>query len=330
MKRLDHYWYSQNPVAWTLLPLSWLFCAVSMLRRFIYRNGLAASYALPVPLIIIGNISVGGTGKTPLLIGLCDYLARQGLKPGVISRGYGATVNGERTVAENDNAQTCGDEPLLIKQRTACPVVIGKDRVAAARKLLAEFDCDVILSDDGMQHYRLQRDVEIAVVDSGRKFGNGFCLPAGPLREPRSRLRKVDMVVQHGGSDDNYHFTLRFEPAVNLLTGEKRKLESFESTRVHAVAGIGHPARFFNQLRRQGLDVLEHPYPDHHLYTPGDIDFADDLPILMTEKDAVKCKHLIAAVVPDNSRANVWSVPVSADIADQVRIDLIKLIKQRR
>lgn len=330
MKRLDHYWYSQNPVAWTLLPLSWLFCAVSMLRRFVYCKGLAASYGLPVPLIIIGNISVGGTGKTPLLIGLCKYLAGQGLKPGVISRGYGAAVNGEHTVADHDNAQTSGDEPLLIKQRTGCPVVIGKNRVAVARKLLAENDCDVILSDDGMQHYRLQRDVEIAVVDSGRKFGNGFCLPAGPLREPRSRLRKVDMVVQHGDSDDKYHFTLRLEPAVNLVTGEKRKLESFASIKVHAVAGIGHPARFFNQLRRQGLDVLEHPYPDHHQYTPGDIEFADDLPILMTEKDVVKCKHWVEAVVPDGRLANVWSIPVSADIADQVGIDLMELIKQHR
>lgn len=330
MKRLDHYWYSQNPLAWSLLPLSWLFCAVSMLRRFIYLKGLAASHALPVPVIIIGNISVGGTGKTPLLIGLCEYIARQGLKPGVISRGYGAAVNGEHTVAEDDNPRVCGDEPLLIRQRTGCPVVIGKNRVAAARKLLVEHDCDVILSDDGMQHYRLQRDVEIAVVDSGRRFGNGFCLPAGPLREPRSRLGRVDMVVQHGDSDDQYHFTLRFEPAVNLLTGEKRKLETFPSMKVHAVAGIGHPARFFNQLRRQGLEVLEHPHPDHHQYTTGDIDFDDDLPILMTEKDAVKCKHLIAAVAHNDSQADVWSVPVSADIAEQIGIDLMELIKRHR
>jgi len=328
MKRLDHYWYSQNPVAWVLLPLSWLFCAVAMLRRLIYVNGLLPCHAMSVPVIIVGNISVGGTGKTPLLIALCEYLIRQGHKPGVVSRGYGATISGEYSVAVNDDATTCGDEPVLIKQRTGCPVIIGRDRVAAARKLLVENDCDVVLSDDGMQHYRLKRDIEIAVVDMLRKFGNGFCLPAGPLREPVSRLCKVNMIVHHGDTDDKYHFMLEFGEAVNLLTGESRKLESFTTGRVHAVAGIGHPERFFNQLRSRGLEIIEHAYPDHHAYTASDIDYADNSPILMTEKDAVKCKRLQPVMKSGGTQKNIWAVPVSAKISDQLGLDLIELIKQ--
>jgi tetraacyldisaccharide 4'-kinase len=328
MKRLDHYWYSQNPIAWLLLPLSWLFCAVSVLRRFIYSTGLLPGYAMSVPVIIVGNISVGGTGKTPLLIGLCELLNQHGLKPGVVSRGYGASISGEYSVAANDDAATCGDEPLLIKQRTGCPVIIGRDRVAAAKKLLAENDCDIILSDDGMQHYRLKRDIEIAVVDTQRKFGNGFCLPAGPLREPESRLRSVNMVVQHGNNDDKYHFSLEFGEAYNLVTGERRKLESFKTGLVHAVAGIGHPARFFNQLRAQGLKLTEHAFPDHHVYTTSDIDYADNSLILMTEKDAVKYKRLQPTMNSGGVTENTWAVPVSAIISDQLGYDLIELIKQ--
>ena len=328
MIKLDHYWYSQNPLAWALLPLSWIFCSVSILRRFIYLNGLLPGYTAPVPVIIVGNITVGGSGKTPLLIGLCEYLALQGHKPGVVSRGYGAAVRGEYSVSENDDAATCGDEPLLIQQRTACPVIIGKDRVAATKKLLAENDCDVILSDDGMQHYRLKRDVEIAVVDTQRKFGNGFCIPAGPLREPESRLRNVDMVVHHGNSDDKYHFSLEFEEAVNLVTGARRKLESFSAGLVHAIAGIGYPGRFFDQLRGQGLEVIEHAFPDHHDYSSSDIDFTDGLPILMTEKDAVKCKRLLLATKSAASNEDFWAVPVNAVMSDQIGFDLVELIKQ--
>jgi tetraacyldisaccharide 4'-kinase len=330
MNRLDHYWYSRNPVAWMLLPASWLFCTVSILRRFMYVNGLLTGHTMPVPVVIIGNISVGGTGKTPLLITLCEYLTQQGFKPGVVSRGYGAAMSGEHPVEVSDDAAACGDEPVLIKQRTGCPVVIGSDRVAAAKKLLAENDCDVILSDDGMQHYRLKRDIEIAVVDSARKFGNGFCLPAGPLREPVSRLRKVNMIVHHGDTDDRYHFSLEFGEAVNLFTGEKKNLDLFISGTVHAVAGIGHPGRFFNQLRSMGLEVVEHAFPDHHAYKPGDIDFADNFPILMTEKDAVKCKRLQPIMKTGDTVENVWVVPVSAKITDQLGSDLIELIRQNQ
>lgn len=328
MKTLDQYWYSQNPLAWLLLPLSWLFCSIALLRRFFYKRSLISSYRMSVPVIVVGNISVGGTGKTPLLIGLCEYLLQQGFKPGVVSRGYGASISGEHAVAATDSAAVCGDEPLLIHQRTACPVVIGSNRVAAANRLLAENDCDLVLSDDGLQHYRLQRDIEIAVVDSQRKFGNGFCLPAGPLREPRTRLRSVDMVVHHGRGNERYRFSLRAHEAVNLQSGERRKLASFAEQPVHALAGIGYPQRFFAQLRAHGLQPVEHAFPDHHAYTSGDIDFADELPILMTEKDAVKCRQLLPAAA-DSEDGNIWAVPVDTELSASLGSDLVDLIRQR-
>ena len=330
MKRLDHYWYSHNTVAWLLLPLSWLFCTVAVLRRYLYAARLLRSFAVPVPVMIVGNISVGGTGKTPLLIALCEHLARHGYRPGVVSRGYGAAVDGEHLLTADDDARACGDEPVLIRQRTGCPVAIGRDRVAAANRLLADSDCDVILSDDGMQHYRLRRTIEIAVVDVERRFGNGFCLPAGPLREPVSRLNTVDMVVYHGRTDDKYRFTLESGEAVNLDTSERRKLETFTAEEVHGVAGIGHPERFFNQLRSAGLQVTGHAFPDHHVYSPGDIEFADGKPVLMTEKDAVKC---IALRQPSRSAGinrNIWAVPVSAKVSDQLAADLLALLGHNR
>jgi tetraacyldisaccharide 4'-kinase len=329
MKNLDQYWYSANPVAWALLPLSWLFCSVAVLRRFLYLKGFLRRHAVPVPVIIVGNISVGGTGKTPLLIGLCDYLGRHGLKPGVVSRGYGADVSGTYSVSASDSAEHCGDEPLLIRQRTGCPVVIGKDRVAAATKLLAENDCDLILSDDGMQHYRMRRNIEIAVVDAERRFGNGFCLPAGPLREPVSRLGSVDMVVYHGDTDENYHFYLEFGEALNLVSAELRDTDSFATGPVHAVAGIGYPKRFFNQLRSMGLDLIEHAFPDHHQFSASDIDFADGLPILMTEKDAVKFTSQPVSKFGDLLK-NAWSVPVRAQLSDRLGPDLLLLTEQAR
>ena len=330
MRRLDYYWYSQNPVAWVLLPLSWLFCAVAMLRRMLYQKRLLPRYPVPVPLVIVGNITVGGTGKTPLLIGLCNYLEKQGYRPGVISRGYGASVSGEYALSPQDDAATVGDEPLLIRQRTGCPVVIGRDRVAAARKLLAASDCDVVLSDDGLQHYRLDRDIEIAVIDARRQFGNGYCLPAGPLREPVSRLNNVAMVVHHGDASQCYNFTLAFAEAINIESNEHRPLASFSNRAVHAVAGIGDPGRFFSQLRAAGLSVIEHAFPDHHAYTAGDIEFEDALPILMTEKDAVKCRRLLTGEQAAGSNHGLWAVPVDAMLSERLGPDLVALIERNR
>ena len=318
MKRLDHYWYSQNPVAWLLLPLSWLFCVVAILRRQLYRIGILRQHSLPVPVIVIGNISVGGTGKTPLIIALSQLLARQGFKAGVISRGYGSNISGVHKVSANDDAAVCGDEPLLIKIRTGLPVVIGSDRVAAAEYLLDHYDCDVLLSDDGMQHYRMQRDVEIAVVDSTRMHGNGFCIPAGPLREPVSRLQQVDMVVFHGDDTEAYHFILKIDQCKDLVSGIEKPLTAFEGIKVHAVAGIGHPQRFFSQLKARGIEIIEHPFPDHHIYSATDFEFDDGLAVLMTEKDAVKCVGL--------ELENAWSVRANASLSSKLKEDIISLV----
>ena len=318
MKRLDHYWYSQNPVAWALLPLSWLFCLVAMLRRQLYLFGVLKQHKLPVPVMVIGNISVGGTGKTPLIIAVSELLSQKGFKPGIISRGYGGDFSGVHSVSENDDATVCGDEPLLIKNRTGLPVVISSDRVAAAEYLLANNACDVLLSDDGMQHYRMQRDAEIAVVDSKRMHGNGFCIPAGPLREPVGRLQQVDMVVHHGDPSRDYHFTLNFDRCTELMSGSKKSLSELAVAPVHAVAGIGHPQRFFEQLRDQGLEVIEHPFPDHHVYSATDFEFDDQLPVLMTEKDAVKCVGL--------KLQDALSVPVSASLSDKLVEDIAGLV----
>lgn len=327
MKSLDAYWYSQNLVAWLLLPVSWVYRALVLLRRWLYRAGLLKSYRISVPLVIVGNISVGGTGKTPLLIALCDLLKKQGINPGIVSRGYGGNFTGQQLVDSNDTPESVGDEPFLIAQRTQCPVAVGKNRVAAIELLLRHHSCDVVLSDDGLQHYQMQRDLEIAVVDVKRQFGNGFCLPAGPLREPVSRLKKVDMVVHHGQTTHDSSFFLEFSDAVNLTTGETRPVTSFQNSPVHAIAGIGRPERFFEQLERAGLTLIKHAFPDHHVYNESDLDFGQDIDtssnkkaLLMTEKDAVKCNAFTA----DNN----WVVPVTAKLSDHLISSFLNKIKQ--
>ena len=330
MNSLDQYWYSRNLLAWLLLPLSWLFCAVAMLRRFLYSSRILPSAAVGAPVVIVGNISVGGTGKTPLLISLCEHLVANGYRPGVISRGYGADISGEHFVSADDDARCCGDEPVLIARRTGRPVVVGRNRVAAAGKLLAESDCNVILSDDGLQHYRLRRNIEIAVVDAEREFGNGFCLPAGPLREPVSRLGSVDMVVYNGSVRGDYHFMLEPANAVNLKTAEQRPLASFAESDVHAVAGIGHPDRFFRQMSKLGLRLETHAFADHHDYSASDVRFEGAAPVLVTEKDAVKISKLLSNSQPGDNNDRYWSVPVNARLSQRLCSDLIKFIEQSR
>lgn len=324
MKRIDAYWYSQNPVAWLLLPVAAFYFLIISIRRFFYRSGVFKSFKLPVPVIIVGNITVGGTGKTPLLVALCELLKSQGYKPGVISRGYGGNVEGERLVNDSDRAELIGDEPCLIHARTACPLVVGQNRVAAAELLLANTDCDIILSDDGLQHYRLQRDIEIAIIDTRRQFGNGFCLPSGPLREPVSRLNSVDIVVDHCAASEECvaenSFCLQFSDAINLKSNQAMSLESLKGKAVHAVAGIGHPQRFFDQLSRAGLEVIEHHYPDHHKYNGDDFVFNDDCEILMTEKDAVKCQGFLSG--------KLWYVPVTAELSNSLCQKLLSKVKQ--
>lgn len=293
MHGLQWHWYRITPLHLLLLPVSLLFRCIVASRRLLFHIGLLSSVKLPVPVIIVGNITVGGTGKTPLTLWLAEQLAADGWHPGIISRGFGGSGSKAQEVLQNSDPATVGDEPVLMAQRKLCPIWIGRDRPAAALALLAAHpECDVILSDDGLQHYRLQRDVEIAVVDGLRRFGNGFLLPAGPLREATSRLREVDAVVVNGGNAAPGEFLMQLEGVhfYNLLNPEiTATAADFQGQSVHAIAGIGHPERFFRHLNKLGLTPKTHHHPDHHPYSAADLAYDDANALLMTEKDAVKC-----------------------------------------
>jgi len=305
MRWIERCWQTRTPTTYLLLPLSWLFCAVVWLRRKAYASGLLPGRRLPVPVIVVGNITVGGVGKTPLVIWLVRLLRKQGFHPGVISRGYGGRADSwPRAVTATSDPLEVGDEPVLIANAANCPIWVGPDRPQAASRLLEQNGCDIIVSDDGLQHYALQRDMEILVLDGVYRLGNGFCLPAGPLRERPGRMQQVDLVLANGAARTG-------ELAMELIPGElialhdpgqRRPLDSIRGQRVHAVAGIGHPGRFFDLLRRSGITVIEHPFPDHHPFTRADLAFDDELPILMTGKDAVKCRRF--------ARVGLWYLEV--------------------
>jgi len=289
---LERQWWRATLASTALLPLSWLYCVLSVVRRGAYRLGWLRAKRVGVPLIVIGNITVGGTGKTPLVAWLVRELTAAGWHPGVISRGYGGQSGSwPQTVKPDTDPAIVGDEPVLLATQTGCPVVVAPDRVAAAGRVIEESGCDVIVSDDGLQHLRLARDIEIAVIDD-RRLGNGRCLPAGPLREPAARMQSVDAVVCNGAARGG-EIPMQIRPCGfrSLLDRTRRApLDAFRGKRVHAAAGIGNPGRFFDLLRRLGCDVVEHVYPDHHRYNENDILFGDSLPVVMTEKDAVKCR----------------------------------------
>lgn len=315
-------WYKDAFLGILLLPLAFVFYDIVRLRRFLYRKGVLNSYQLPVPVIVVGNITIGGTGKTPLVIWLVQQLEQAGFKPGIISRGYGGqSATGPQSVTENSDVNAVGDEAILLAKRARVPLVVGASRVDAAKKLLTEFDCNVVLSDDGLQHYKLQRDIEIAVVDGERRFGNGYCLPAGPLREPVERLSSVDFVVVNGekNADSEVAMQLVGDMAVNLKTGEQKNLHAFRGVTCHALAGIGNPERFFKALEASGLSCITHSFPDHYLFAAKDIDFGDNTPTLMTEKDAVKCAQFAGY--------QHWFLPITAvpeSPFGQQFLDLIK------
>ncbi len=322
MNWLEKRWYSST-TSMLLVPLEWLFRLLVMSRRFAYRLGLLPSYAVPVPVIVVGNISVGGTGKTPLVVWLVSLLQKAGYHPGIVSRGYGGKAERwPQQVRPDSDPVMVGDEPVMLAQRCACPIIAAPDRVAAAKALLSHTNCDLIITDDGLQHYRLKRDVEIVVIDGERRFGNGHCLPAGPLREPQSRLDEVNFVVANGLAGRG-EFAMSLE-ATGLRSLENDGLastfEEFAGQRVHALAGIGNPQRFFQLLRSRGLEVIEHSFPDHHDYQSQDLDFADNLPILMTEKDAVKCRRF--------ANQNMWYVPVTAHLPEPMVLRLLQILKK--
>jgi tetraacyldisaccharide 4'-kinase len=291
---LQRSWYRNfGFVTLLLLPLSIIYCAVSLLRRYLYRINVLQSTRLPVPVIVVGNITVGGTGKTPLVIAITQYLKANGFTPGVISRGYGGRASEwPQPVTAASDPDLVGDETVLIANRCRCPVSAGPDRVAAARALLASHQCDIIISDDGMQHYALTRDIEIAVIDGGRRFGNKLCLPAGPLRELPSRLKSVDLIVANGAARNReYAMELKSYAFQNVTDAAKLKsLSEFEGKLVEAISGIGNNERFFQQLLALGIHINKHPFPDHYRFREKDLMFKGENPVLMTEKDAVKCK----------------------------------------
>ena len=312
MKRLDYYWYSRNLWLLLLTPLSLLFRAVVWLRRLAYRAGILSSHRLAKPVIVVGNLTIGGTGKTPLVAWLADYLRHKGLHPCIVARGYGGRARSwPQQVRPDSNPGIVGDEAVMLAGMTGCPVAVGPDRVAAARQLLEHTDCNVVISDDGLQHYALQRDLEIAVVDGVRRFGTGFMLPAGPLREPLRRLQEVDLVVVNGLAGKG-EYPMRMLIGNAQLLGDRqqqRALAEFRGQSVHAVAGIGNPARFFQALQQYGMLIEAHAFPDHHRFQREDISFGDGRPVLMTEKDAIKCRQFAGD--------NEWVVPVRAEMSKE-------------
>jgi tetraacyldisaccharide 4'-kinase len=320
-------WYERAAPPWWLRPLALTYGALAASRRYLYAKRLRSSARMPVPVIVIGNLSVGGTGKTPLVCWLSARLMERGFRPGVVTRGYGGSLPDMRLVGRSDDPAIVGDEPLLLARRTGAPVAVGRDRPAAAR-LLAHAGCNVVLSDDGLQHYALARDCEIVVIDGERRFGNGWLLPAGPLREAPDRLASADAVVMNGGqapSDGALRMRLDAERVLSVIGNFGKALGEFAGSTVHAVAGIGNPERFFSMLRAHGLDVIAHALPDHAHLQAADIAFGDERAVLMTEKDAVKCAGIAG---PQH-----WYVPVTAsfDAADSDRlVDIVMQAIHRR
>ncbi|HEX3895491.1 MAG TPA: tetraacyldisaccharide 4'-kinase [Rudaea sp.] len=308
-RELQNVWYGDRRPNILLIVLSMLFAAVSALRRNLYSSGFFSRKKLSVPVIVVGNITVGGTGKTPLVIALVEALRERGWKPGVISRGFAGSARGAVRVDENSDAAHVGDEAKLIFKSTHAPVAVSRDRARAGQSLIDAGVVDVIVADDGLQHYRLRRDIEICVIDGQRRFGNGRLLPAGPLRESEQHLPRFDFRVCNGGDARAGEIPMRLRGDMAVALDDRSKsqsLNTFAGRSVHAVAGIGNPDRFFAQLRAAGLDVIEHPFSDHHPFTAPDIEFGDEHPVLMTEKDAVKCRPF--------ARGGTWSVPVRAEV----------------
>lgn len=334
VRLIEKVWFKNHQAKYwlvpLLLPITGLFYLISLVRRLAFRLGLLKSYKVAAPVIVVGNISVGGNGKTPVVIHLVELAKTLGLKPGVISRGYGSQADiYPYLLDEKSTSYQAGDEPLLIYQRCNIPVVIGADRVANAEKLI-EHGCNIVISDDGLQHYRLQRDLELVIIDAKRLFGNGLLLPAGPLREGTWRLKEADLIIYNGNNSDHtkqlvskpLFMTLAGCELIQVTTGEKMLLPDFiqQWQIVNAIAGIGEPQRFFDTLQTLGFDLAtQQGFIDHKNFTVNDfVEFKADLPLLMTEKDAVKCRAF--------AQKNWWYLPVSAQFSEQDKDVLIQSI----
>ena len=313
-----------------------LYGIAMLIRLGCYRLGILKSISMSVPVVVVGGLSVGGSGKTPVVLALIKRFQDQGRRPGVISRGYkGCSEFWPRQVGDNTTAQIVGDEPQLIFELTRAAVVVGPDRPSNGVQLIDKLNCDVLISDDGFAHHRLKRDVDIVVIDGQLGYGNGWCLPAGPLREFPSQLRRADIVLVNSIAETSAEKTLmppklqtsmvtvKLFDAYNLNDGSRKMLTEFANNTVHAVAGLGNPARFFQQLRQLGLDVIEHPFPDHHKYSESDLGFAEGSVILMTEKDGIKCRDMSIA-------KNLWAVPATLEMDDQVFEQIDRIIEDRQ
>lgn len=330
-KTLLRCWYGPRAPAHTLLtrvllPLSWLFAGLVSLRRWTYRRGLRRITRLPVPVVVVGNLTAGGAGKTPLTLRLVEWLRAAGYSPGILSRGYGGRAREPMSVGPASDAAQVGDEPILLARRAACPVWVGRRRAEVGRRLLAcHPEVNVLVADDGLQHYALARDLEIVVLDGARGLGNGRLLPAGPLREPKARLREADAVVVNGAGEaseargDHFGMRLRAGAFVNLACPTRfASAERFKHGVVHAVAGIGHPERFFATLRDLGLTITPHAFADHHAYVAADLPAGT---VLMTEKDAVKCAAF--------ARDDLWYLVVDAELDAGLNRLLMDVLKAR-
>ncbi len=318
-------WKNKNLLFYVvLIPLSWLFAGLTALRRFLYRVGLLRSYQLSAPVIVVGNINMGGSGKTPVVIWLVNQLKANGYRPGVISRGYGVKVTHPKKVEITSQPSEVGDEPVLIARKTGCPVYVSADRVEAGNSLLKMHpECNVIISDDGLQHYRLQRQIEIAVVDQ-QSQQNSRLLPAGPLRESYARLENVDGIVLNDDVyiDGGYTLQLLVSDFYNLLNPDvKQAVSYFKDKQVVAVAGIGKPDRFFKQLKALGLQFTERAFHDHYDYTRQDLSNIKCDALIMTEKDAVKCQTF--------AEAHHWVLPVEAKIDGRLLPTLLLKLQQK-
>lgn len=369
------FWYSKRLLGslggCLLSPLSLLYLLVISIRRGLYNCGFLKTHTFPLPIIVVGNITVGGTGKTPFVIWLAKFLMEQGYRVGIVSRGYGKRKRGVCEVNSVSEPDAVGDEAVLIKRQTGCLMVVGEDRVSAVKKLIElslkdivghdKGDCerdsknkniDIIISDDGLQHYSLGRDIEVVIVDEERGFGNGLCLPAGPLREPISRLKDVNFVVRNlsacnsksktdakavaPGSKGKY--TMQFIPECfcavknSSVDADTLPLEIFRNKQVNAIAGIGNPAQFFQQLRDLELQVNEHVFPDHHFYSAADLDFFSgderDKSLIMTEKDAVKCRVFVPSFLL-NRKNNWWYLQIGVEISAIFKQDFMAEVKAK-
>ncbi|MFO1391600.1 MAG: tetraacyldisaccharide 4'-kinase [Agitococcus sp.] len=310
-------WYQGH---WALVffkPLSLLYRAITSVRRWAYQKGYLASQRFNLPVIVVGNITVGGTGKTPLTLAIVEFLKQQGYRPAIVSRGYGGQTEYPAQVTINSTAQQVGDEPLLMFLQSQVPVVVAPKRAQAVAYVQAKQLADVVICDDGLQHYALARDIEIAVMDGARGLGNGKLLPEGALREAPSRLNSVDFIVVNGqGYTHPQAFKMSLKPSEWQMVGDFANKEPPKPTQtIHAVAGIGNPERFFTQLEVQGFTVIKHAFADHHQFTSQDLDFGDELVIVMTAKDAVKCQSF--------ANDKMWQVPVVAQLSDEFYKQLI-------